>query len=61
MEETEFNAFLQFPGVAENVIPVLVEFLSDSDELAAFDVLVFIREVIQKFENLRSLINAVST
>lgn len=48
---------IKFPGVAETVIPVLIEFLSDSNELAATDVLVFIREVIQKFENLRSLIN----
>lgn len=32
------------------------EFLSDSNEQAATDVLVFIREAIQKFPNLRSLI-----
>lgn len=50
----------QFPGVAESVIPVLIEFLSDSNELAATDVLIFVREVVQKFENLRSLIIGVS-
>ncbi|XKL64186.1 hypothetical protein PGB90_004272 [Kerria lacca] len=47
---------IKFPGVAESVIPVLIEFLSDSNELAATDVLIFVREVVQKFENLRSLI-----
>lgn len=46
----------QFPDVAATVIPVLSEFLSDSNEQAATDVLVFIREAIQKFPNLRSLI-----
>ncbi|XP_066251083.1 coatomer subunit beta [Euwallacea similis] len=47
---------IKFPDVAPTVIPVLVEFLSDTNELAAVDVLVFIREAIQKFENLRPLI-----
>lgn len=42
--------------MAATVIPVLSEFLSDSNEQAATDVLVFIREAIQKFPNLRSLI-----
>lgn len=47
---------LQFPDVAATVIPVLAEFLSDTNEQAATDVLIFIREAIQKFPNLRSLI-----
>ncbi|XP_017042069.1 coatomer subunit beta [Drosophila ficusphila] len=47
---------IKFPDVAANVIPVLVEFLSDTNELAAADVLVFIREAIQKFPALRALI-----
>ena len=34
----------------------LTEFLSDQNELAAADVLVFIREAIQRFENLRPLV-----
>lgn len=42
--------------MAATVIPVLTEFLSDSNEQAATDVLVFIREAIQKFPNLRTLI-----
>jgi len=46
----------QFPDVAASVIPVLLEFLSDTNELAASDVLVFVREAIQKFDNLRPLI-----
>lgn len=42
--------------MAATVIPVLSEFLSDSNEQAATDVLIFIREAIQKFPHLRSLI-----
>lgn len=42
--------------MAATVIPVLSEFLSDTNEQAATDVLVFIREAIQKFPNLRALI-----
>ena len=34
----------------------LIEFLSDQNELASADVLVFIREAIQRFEQLRPLI-----
>lgn len=47
---------IKFPDVAANVIPVLVEFLSDTNEFAAADVLIFIREAIQKFPSLRALI-----
>ncbi|XP_068159780.1 coatomer subunit beta [Drosophila tropicalis] len=47
---------IKFPDVAANVIPVLVHFLSDTNELAAADVLIFIREAIQKFPALRALI-----
>ena len=34
----------------------LIEFLSDQNELAAQDVLVFVREAIQRFPQLRPLI-----
>ncbi|XP_074644672.1 coatomer subunit beta-like [Tubulanus polymorphus] len=47
---------VKFPDVASTIIPLLTEFLSDTNELAAADVLVFIREAIQRFENLRPLI-----
>lgn len=57
---TLHSCCIKFPDVASVVIPVLVEFLSDNNELAATDVLVFIREAIQKFENLRPLIIEVS-
>ncbi|MPC15383.1 Coatomer subunit beta [Portunus trituberculatus] len=44
---------IKFPEVAANVIPILMDFLSDNNELAATDVLVFVREAIQRFEGLR--------
>ncbi|XP_058467960.1 coatomer subunit beta [Malaya genurostris] len=50
---TLHNCCIKFPDVAETVIPVLVEFLSDSNELAAADVLIFVREAIQKFPHLQ--------
>lgn len=52
--------WLQFPDVAATVIPVLMEFLSDTNEIAASDVLVFVREAIQKFDSLRPLILEVT-
>lgn len=53
---TLHSCSIKFPDVAQNVIPALVEFLSDTNELASADVLIFIREAIEKFPNLRSLI-----
>jgi coatomer subunit beta len=47
---------IKFPDVAQAIIPALVEFLSDTNELASADVLIFIREAIEKFPSLRSLI-----
>jgi coatomer subunit beta len=47
---------IKFPDVAATVIPVLIEFLSGNSEAVAKDVLVFIREAIQTFDNLKPLI-----
>ncbi|CAF3966090.1 unnamed protein product [Rotaria sordida] len=47
---------MKFPDVANTIIPVLIEFLADKNELAALDVLVFIRDVMQKLSNLKDLI-----
>lgn len=55
---TLHSCCIRFPDVAANVIPLLMEFLSDAanDEASAADVLVFTREAMAKFENLRSTI-----
>lgn len=47
---------IKFSDVAATVIPVLTDFLSENNEAAATDVLVFVREAIQRFETLRPLI-----
>jgi coatomer subunit beta len=47
---------IKFPDIAITIIPVVVEFLSDSNELAANDVLVFIREMIQKYSHLKEIL-----
>ena len=48
--------FFQFPNVASSIIPMLVEFVSDLNELAALDVLEFLREAVQKLNDLRPLV-----
>ncbi|KAG9463555.1 hypothetical protein GDO78_021509 [Eleutherodactylus coqui] len=53
---TLHSCSVRFPDMAANVIPVLMEFLSDSNEAAAADVLEFVREAVQRFDNLRTLI-----
>ncbi|KAM6950105.1 coatomer subunit beta [Lycodopsis pacificus] len=53
---TLHSCSVRFPDMAANVIPVLMEFLSDSNEAAAADVLEFVREAIQRFDSLRPLI-----
>lgn len=53
---TLHSCSIKFPDVAGTVIPVLIEFLSDTNELAATDVLIFVREAIEKFIELRPLI-----
>jgi len=47
---------IKFPDIASSIIPIVVEFLSDTNELAARDVLTFIREIIYKFDNLKDLL-----
>lgn len=50
------SATIKFPNVAQQIIPVLMGFLSDQTETAASDVLIFIREAVQRLPNLRSVI-----
>ena len=50
---TLHSATIKFPDVAQQIFPVLMEFLSDQNETAAMDVLVFIREAIQRLPHLR--------
>ncbi|RDD39708.1 Coatomer subunit beta [Trichoplax sp. H2] len=47
---------IKYPEVAESVIPLLVEFLGDGDEVAGNDVLVFMREAMQKFQHIKPLV-----
>ncbi|XP_017774158.1 PREDICTED: coatomer subunit beta [Nicrophorus vespilloides] len=53
---TLHSCSIKFPDVATTIIPVLIEFLSDTNELASADVLIFVREAIQKFETLQPLV-----
>ncbi|GAB5593932.1 coatomer subunit beta [Umbelopsis nana] len=45
---------IKFSEVAANVVHVLMEFLSDSNNPSAVDVIAFVREVVEKFPDLRS-------
>ena len=53
---TLHNCCIKFPDVSPTVIPLLMEFLSDTNEVAAQDVLIFIREAMSKFDSLRTVI-----
>ncbi|XP_014207629.1 coatomer subunit beta [Copidosoma floridanum] len=54
---TLHSCSIKFPNVAATIIPVLTDFLSENNsEAASNDVLVFIREAIERFDNLRPLI-----
>ncbi|KAI8461380.1 coatomer beta subunit [Phakopsora pachyrhizi] len=47
---------IKFSEVASNVVHVLMEFLGDTNNSAAVDVIAFVREVVEKFPDLRSSI-----
>jgi len=53
---TLHTACIKFPDVSTTVVPLLMEFLSDTNELAAMDVLIFVREAMSRFEALRPII-----
>uniref|UniRef100_A0A7E4V9Z9 Coatomer subunit beta n=1 Tax=Panagrellus redivivus TaxID=6233 RepID=A0A7E4V9Z9_PANRE len=53
---TLHSATIKFPDVAQQIFPVLMEFLSDQNDSAATDVLVFVREAIQRLPHLRNVI-----
>lgn len=47
---------VKYPDVAPTVVPMLTEFLGDSNEQAGLDVLLFIREAVLKFTSLKGVI-----
>lgn len=55
---TLHSATIKFPDVAANIVPVLMEFLSDDCENAAQDVLLFVREAVQRLPHLRAVVLA---
>ena len=46
------TACIKFPDVSTTVVPLLMEFLSDTNELAAMDVLIFVREAMSRCDEL---------
>eukprot|EP01135_Chromosphaera_perkinsii_P000028 Nk52_evm7s16 gene=Nk52_evmTU7s16 len=44
---------VQFPNIAVSIVPLLMEFLNDSNAASAGDVILFVREAIERFPNLR--------
>uniref|UniRef100_A0A158Q8U3 Coatomer subunit beta n=1 Tax=Elaeophora elaphi TaxID=1147741 RepID=A0A158Q8U3_9BILA len=53
---TLHSTTVKFPDVAANILPVLMEFLSEDSENAAQDVLVFVRETVQRLPHLRPVV-----
>ncbi|EFA81222.1 coatomer protein complex beta subunit [Heterostelium album PN500] len=52
--KTIHSSSLKYPEVLGNVVPLLMEFLGDSYLPTAVDVVVFVREVAETYEHLRS-------
>ncbi|CAJ0957695.1 unnamed protein product, partial [Mesorhabditis belari] len=53
---TLHTATIKFPDVASQIVPVLMEFLSDDSELAAVSVVEFVREAVHKLPHLKPVI-----
>lgn len=53
---TLHSATIKFPDVAQQIFPVLMEFLSDQNEVAASGVLLFVREAVNRLPHLRAVI-----
>lgn len=51
---TLHSCSIRFANVAPAVVPLLLDFLGDSDEATAEDVLVFVREAIQRYPTLKA-------
>ena len=49
------TACIKFPDVSTTVVPLLMEFLSDTNELAAMDVLIFVREAMSRYDEFMSV------
>ena len=47
---------IKFSDTVEQIIPVVVEFLSDSNEIVATDVLAFVREIVHKYPHAKPTI-----
>eukprot|EP01113_Clastostelium_recurvatum_P001792 TRINITY_DN1073_c0_g1_i6.p1 TRINITY_DN1073_c0_g1~~TRINITY_DN1073_c0_g1_i6.p1 ORF type:complete len:1001 (-),score=348.72 TRINITY_DN1073_c0_g1_i6:425-3292(-) len=47
---------VRFPDVASSVVHLLMDFIGDSNEASAFDVIVFVREVLETYPALRESI-----
>jgi coatomer subunit beta len=47
---------IKFPDISAVVLPLAIEFLNDNSELAANDVIIFVREIIHKYEHLKELV-----
>ncbi|KAL6734669.1 hypothetical protein Aduo_005183 [Ancylostoma duodenale] len=54
--KTLHSATIKFPDVAPSIVPVLMEFLSDENEMAAQYVLLFVREAVHKLPHLKETI-----
>jgi len=54
--KTLHTCCVKYPDVAPSVVPMLTEFLGDTNEQAALNVLLFVREAVLKFQPLKSVI-----
>ena len=43
----------KFPEAVSTVVPILMDFLGDSNQSSAVDVILFVREIVETYEHLR--------
>ena len=45
---------IKYPNVADSVVHVLMDFLTDANKVSAVDVIAFVKEVMERFPHLRA-------
>jgi len=53
---TIHSAAVKFPDTASTVVPVLMDFMGDANQTSAVDVVLFVREIVETYPQLRDVV-----
>jgi len=53
---TIHSAAIKFPDTASTVVPVLMDFMGDANQTSAVDVVLFVREIVETYPQLRDVV-----